>query len=480
MSLKKWQKIFVNRSLNMASIKAIGFDMDHTLVVYNRENFEALAFAETLKKFIKAGYPEELSELRFDPQSVIRGLLVDRERGNLLKVDGHKYVKYAFHGKRALAKEERHKLYNAESFKAEKFLSVDSFFALSEVQLFTEIVDYMNRNPKKIKKNFKEVYADLRSFIDESHRDGSIKTEVVKAPERYIIRDKFLPEALLRMIDGGKELFLLTNSAWDYSDIVMSFILTDAHPDLQNWRDYFEYVIVGAGKPGFFTGSQPFYEVVPTTNLLKPYDGKLKTNLVYHGGNATLFQKLTGFHGDDILYAGDHIYGDIIRSKGLFNWRTMLIVEELNSELPRLEEASDSSDQILAQLKIKEQLDEDLQKLRSKSISLLRQIKLATERTDTKRATLLEKEQERNQEKFVAKEKEVQDLEKEVKELIERRDFSFHPSWGQLMKVGMEKSRFAHQVELYACIYTSRASNLRFYSPFKRFASPHDLLPHDL
>ena len=47
--LKKWQKIFVNRSLNMANIKTIGFDMDHTLITYNRENFEALAFRETLK-----------------------------------------------------------------------------------------------------------------------------------------------------------------------------------------------------------------------------------------------------------------------------------------------------------------------------------------------------------------------------------------------------------------------------------------------
>ena len=56
--LKKWQRIFVNRSLNMGNIRAIGFDMDHTLVVYNREAFETLAFRETLKKFIASGYPE--------------------------------------------------------------------------------------------------------------------------------------------------------------------------------------------------------------------------------------------------------------------------------------------------------------------------------------------------------------------------------------------------------------------------------------
>ena len=76
-------KIYTNRSLNMESIKSIGFDMDHTLAVYNREKFESLAFRATVKKFIEAGYPKELSKLKFDPNFVIRGLLVDRERGNL-------------------------------------------------------------------------------------------------------------------------------------------------------------------------------------------------------------------------------------------------------------------------------------------------------------------------------------------------------------------------------------------------------------
>ena len=139
----------------MQSIKSIGFDMDHTLVPYKREAFEALAFEETLKKFISAGYPEELSKLSFDPNFVIRGLLIDKQRGNILKVDCHKYVKVALHGRRLLDKKERHELYNAQSFKANSFLSIDTFFDLSEVQLFTEIVDYMRLNPGKIKKSFK-------------------------------------------------------------------------------------------------------------------------------------------------------------------------------------------------------------------------------------------------------------------------------------------------------------------------------------
>ena len=87
MTSNKTEQMFVNRSLNMASITSIGFDMDHTLARYNRVNFENLAFHKTLEKFIEAGYPQELSQLEFDPKFVIRGLLVDRAKGNLLKVD---------------------------------------------------------------------------------------------------------------------------------------------------------------------------------------------------------------------------------------------------------------------------------------------------------------------------------------------------------------------------------------------------------
>src|SRR5689334_9608380 len=153
-SIPKHNRIFVNRSLNFENIKLIGFDMDHTLAPYNRETFEALAFRETLQKLINSGYPEELSTLSFKPNFVIRGLLVDKNRGNILKADGHKYVKDAYHGHRRLTKEERHSYYNKQSFRAHDFLSIDTFFALSEVQLLVEIVDYMNKYPEKIKKSY--------------------------------------------------------------------------------------------------------------------------------------------------------------------------------------------------------------------------------------------------------------------------------------------------------------------------------------
>jgi HAD superfamily 5'-nucleotidase-like hydrolase len=464
----------------MAKIRSVGFDMDHTLAIYNRESFETLAFGETLKKFIDAGYPEELIRLNFKPNFLIRGLLVDRERGNILKVDAHKYVKSAYHGHTPLTKSERHKLYNNQSFKADKFLSVDTFFALSEVQLFVEIVDFMAKYPGRIEKSFVEVYDDLRQFIDLSHRDGSIKDKVLSSPEKYIQRDKYLGNALIRLLDAGKSLFLLTNSMWDYTDVIMSYVLgATSSEDLSNWRDYFNYIIVGGGKPGFFTGSQPFLEVVPVSGLLKIHHGALSSSAVYHGGNATLFQKLTKVQGDEILYVGDHIYGDIMQSKGLFNWRTMLIVEELEDEIPKLAAQHKQLETIMDLVAKREVLDEELQKMRSLIAANIEQRDRANQNSEAKKAHYLSKENEKSIEQAENATGKLQQADKEIREKILERERAIHPIWGELMKVRLERSRFANQVSSYACIYTSKASNLRYYSPFKRHESFYERMPHD-
>ena len=46
-----------------------------------------------------------------------------------------------------------------------------------------------------------------------------------------------------------------------------------------------------------------------------------------------MFSKLIGARGKDVLYIGDHIFGDIIKSKKQRAWRTFLVVPELAQEL---------------------------------------------------------------------------------------------------------------------------------------------------
>ena len=60
-SIDMRKQIFCNRSLNMKSIVAVGFDMDYTLAQYKAETFETMAYHGTIKKLVfDLGYPKEV------------------------------------------------------------------------------------------------------------------------------------------------------------------------------------------------------------------------------------------------------------------------------------------------------------------------------------------------------------------------------------------------------------------------------------
>lgn len=50
-------------------------------------------------------------------------------------------------------------------------------------------------------------------------------------------------------------------------------------------------------------------------------------------GSCDVFTDMIGAKGKDVLYVGDHIFGDILKSKKIGGWRTFLIVPELVQEL---------------------------------------------------------------------------------------------------------------------------------------------------
>lgn len=58
------------------------------------------------------------------------------------------------------------------------------------------------------------------------------------------------------------------------------------------------------------------------------------------GGSSRHLHAMLGVtSGSQVLYVGDHIYGDILRSKKQIGWRTMLIIPELAVELEARERA---------------------------------------------------------------------------------------------------------------------------------------------
>ena len=63
--------------------------------------------------------------------------------------------------------------------------------------------------------------------------------------------------------------------------------------------------------------------------------------------------------------------------------------------------------------------------------------------------------------------------------MVEQWHRSFHPIWGSMFQCGYQDSRFAFFVENYACLYTSRASNLGLVSKNKSFRTSMEMLPSD-
>ncbi len=133
--ISRRRRVFCNRNLRMGPIELIGFDMDYTLAVYRQERMEALSVELTIKKLIEnLGYPEQIRLLEYDSTWAIPGLVVDRELGNVLKMDRHGHVGRVYHGRRVLSKEERHQQYRNTRIRLAlpRYTWIDTLFALPE------------------------------------------------------------------------------------------------------------------------------------------------------------------------------------------------------------------------------------------------------------------------------------------------------------------------------------------------------------
>ncbi len=133
----------------------------------------------------------------------------------------------------------------------------------------------------------------------------------------------------------------------------------------ETWRDLFDTVIVSSNKPGFFAGNQQLYRVVDEEQgLLRPEYGMIEPGGVYFGGSARRVEESLGVSGDEILYVGDHLFGDVHVSKSLLRWRTALVIRELESEIVALHGFAESEGELVEMMAEKQRLESQLAELR--------------------------------------------------------------------------------------------------------------------
>ena len=462
-------RVYVNRDLKMGRCAWIGFDLDYTLAIYRQLQMDELSIEATVNKLLARGYPELITELDYPLDFPIRGLLVDKKRGNLLKLNRFKVARRGYHGMRELSRAELRSLYYERKLrhKSSRYYFIDTLYALSEACMFATIVEGFDRRGRKVR--YRKLFEDIRECIDLAHRDGAILDPVMADPGQYIERDPRLAGTLHKLRSAGKRLFLLTNSRWPYARAVLSYLLDGALPDYPSFHHYFDAIVVGARKPRFFEEQEPIMEL--RGDDLVPAKLPLERGRVYGGGNLRQLQRALGVTGNRVLYVGDHIYGDIVRSKKDSVWRTAMVIPELETEVAAQGDCAAAHERAGEVHGQRYELEDQLRFYRQRLKTLGRNGDEAANGTE---------EVDRTKALIALIRKQLRTLNREDKALQAHIDQRFHPYWGPLLKQAGELSLFGHQVAEYACVYTSRVSNLLAYSPQQYFRSPHNLMHHEL
>ncbi|MFT6400037.1 MAG: HAD superfamily 5'-nucleotidase-like hydrolase [Bradymonadia bacterium] len=255
----RFRRVYVNRDLNQKAINWIGFDMDYTLGVYNQTEFDRLCHALTMERMVERyGYPEAIRAIVYDGSFAIRGLVVDRKLGHILKVDAHGHVVKACHGLTPMPREAAEEYRKDPPELSERRYDIlDTLFGLPEAFGYAAVVDHLEAAGVEV--NFEVLADQIRDSIDSIHADGTLKTEVMGDLSRYFNRDRRLGPALHRLRSAGKKLFLMTNSFYPYTNAVMSYLLENGPADYKDWKGYFDVIITGAKKPSFFKPGRPFF-----------------------------------------------------------------------------------------------------------------------------------------------------------------------------------------------------------------------------
>ncbi|KTD23221.1 HAD-IG family 5'-nucleotidase [Legionella londiniensis] len=454
------QKVFVNRILNMKKIKYIGLDMDHTLIRYRTENFETLVYKLVIENLIKhKNYPESIKQFKFNFQDAIRGLVIDSKNGNILKLSRYAAIRQSYHGTKSIDFSEQKQFYRSiyVDLNDPNYMAIDTSFSIAFCVLYGQLIDYKDEHPHDLP-SYSVIALDVLSGVDEVHAEGTLKQHICDNPERFIYRDREVVEGLKRYIHHGKKIFILTNSEYQYANLLLNYALTPYLEKGERWHDLFEYVITIANKPRFFYDEYRFLRVNPEDGSMTNFSGPI-TPGIYQGGYATKFTEDLQLTGDEILYIGDHIYGDILRLKKDCNWRTALVVEELGKEIAAQLRAKPIEEKIESAMKSKRKLEEQHIELYTKSI---------------------EENTSQYNEELESLQTKIMELDKHIAGLLQAHHAFFNAKWDRVFRTGAEESYFAYQVDRYACIYMEKLADLLHHSPLTYFRATRRLLVHDI
>ncbi|KAA3675163.1 5'-nucleotidase [Paragonimus westermani] len=289
---------------------------------------------------------------------------------------------------------------------------------------------------------------------------------------------------------NGAKVFMLTNSGFEYTNAIMTHILQIPRADgtVRKWTSYFDYIVIDAKKPEFFQEGTILRVVAQTTGQrsIGHHMGALETGQIYSGGSCQVFSNLIGARGKDVLYVGDHIFGDILKSKKTVGWRTYLVIPELANEIyvwkkkktlfDRLQDLDNSLENSYRDLNIASNIKPDVGDIQKEiRVSLLLRICFYIKCVSIHFKSLPESIAGLGHVYFTFK----NDFSLSCYQAVAQGMEDSYGLLGSMFRNGSRHTFFSSQVLRFADLYSFSCINLIYYPLCYMFRAPSMLMPHE-
>ncbi|RLU15606.1 hypothetical protein DMN91_011359 [Ooceraea biroi] len=347
----------MNDTFRFTDYDCIGFDLDNTLLRYNvtslvRMEYEELAgFLVNQRGYSGAHLLKPLTEDDLDFMQ--KGLMLDLERGNVLRVSPDGVIRRASHGSRLLSVDRIKEIYPEQRWDvtdaycsdmlsawngppSKKIRSLLDYFDMSASIAFTRAVDTLDEergSPLDRYNVWPDILDGLFYMFSRQHfreREDGFFGRVKRNPEKYL--RKCNPETVswLRKLKERSATFLITGSNADFANFTASYALGE------DWRSLFDIVVCYARKPSFFTSARPFLNVNVNYDEVNVNSQCLKRGEIYSQGNwndlVKFLTSITGKADQRCLYVGDNLIQDIYVPNAYIRCDTLAVIEEQMSE----------------------------------------------------------------------------------------------------------------------------------------------------
>lgn len=335
----------------------IGFDLDNTLLKYKITNLVHLEY-EILANYLvrEKGYNKRylLKPLNDkDLDFMQKGLFLDFDRGNILRVSPDGKIQRACHGTKLMSIEQIKKIYPEQRWNIMDIFSNDmlatwneplsmkmrallDYFDISSSLIFARAVDALdeeNGKPLDVYNIWPDMLSGLIWMYDTKQfelDEGEFFPALKKNPEKYLHKCKPDTISWIQEMKNDKITFLITGSYIDFVELTATYALGE------NWRSLFDIVICYAKKPGFFIKEQPFMTIANNKEIDIISCDELVRGSVYSYGNwnglLKFFSRISGKQNPHCIYIGDNLIQDVYVPKEYGNCDTIALVEEQMSE----------------------------------------------------------------------------------------------------------------------------------------------------